>query len=118
MNRPVICRRLATVALATMISTALVLYAFAQPVGVELPAEEPTVATFAKNGTVDQVFSFAPEDFQVEYTDLKLDSILLTQVPNYCTGTLALGSVPLAVGDILAPSSLCLKMGLPGLRWW
>lgn len=51
------------------------------------------MATFGKNGTVQEVFTFSAADFLVENTDLELDSIVLTALPDANAGILTMGNV-------------------------
>lgn len=62
----------------------------------------PAVATFAKNGTVTDVFTFSPADFVVESGDQTLDSIVLTSLPDSKTGVLTMGNTDVAVGDAIS----------------
>lgn len=68
--------------------------------------EGPAVATFGKNGTVQEVFTFSAADFLVENTDLELDSIVLTALPDANAGILTMGNVELAVGDVVGMSAV------------
>ena len=68
--------------------------------------EEPAVATFAKNGTVDSTFSFSPADFVVQSGEEDLDSIILTSLPDPNAGVLTMGNTDLAIGDAVAMSAV------------
>ncbi|NCB62785.1 MAG: S-layer homology domain-containing protein [Clostridia bacterium] len=64
------------------------------------------VATFAKNGTVGDTFTFTTGDFVVENTDQALDSIILTSLPDPSSGILTMGNNELAVGDVVGMSAV------------
>ena len=77
----------------------------ALPVSAQLLSgspEPPAVATFAKNGTPQEVFTFSPADFLVENSDEPLDSIVLTSLPDSNAGVLTLGGIDLASGEAVA----------------
>ena len=61
-----------------------------------------SVATFAKNGTVRDTFTFTTADFVAENTVQTLDSIILTALPDPNAGVLTMGAADLAVGDAVA----------------
>ena len=78
----------------------------ALPVSAQLTAgepEAPAVATFAKNGTSAEVFTFSPSDFLVESGDAELDSIVFTSLPDSNAGVLTLDGVDIAVGGMQRP---------------
>ena len=70
------------------------------------------MATFAKNGTSAEVFTFSPSDFLVESGDAELDSIVFTSLPDSNAGVLTLDGVDIAVGDAAAMSAVS------GLRFY
>lgn len=67
--------------------------------------EPPTVAAFSKNGLVDQVIAFSPDDFQVE-GDATLRSILVTSLPDPSAGMLTIGSQAVPQGSEVAVAAL------------
>lgn len=103
-------RRATLLALMAALSLTMAL-----PVSAQLTAgepEAPAVATFAKNGTTADVFSFSPSDFYVESGEAALDSIVLTSLPDSNAGVLTLDGVDVAVGDAVALSAVS------GLRFY
>ena len=76
MNCPRSLRRGVLLLLMATLSVLMVLPVSAQLLSPE--AEAPAVATFAKNGTPLEVFTFSADDFLVENSDEALDSIVLT----------------------------------------
>ena len=103
-------RRATLLALMAALSLTMAL-----PVSAQLTAgepEAPAVATFAKNGTTADVFSFSPSDFYVESGEAALDSIVLTSLPDSNAGVLTLDGVDVAVGDAMALSAVS------GLRFY
>ena len=97
-SRPL--RRAALLALMAALAVTMALPASAQLTAGD--PEAPAVATFAKNGTVADVFSFSPADFLVESGETALDSIVLTSLPDSNAGVLTLNGVDVAVGDAVA----------------
>lgn len=62
--------------------------------------DELSVTVFAKNTAPGGVLAFSPEDFRVTGSgDAKLDSIVLTSLPDAGAGLLRLGDRELAVGE-------------------
>ena len=93
-------RRAALLALMAALSLLMAL-----PVSAQLTAgapEAPSVATFAKNGTAAEVFTFSPSDFLVEAGEAELDSIVLTSLPDAGAGVLTLNGADVAAGDAVA----------------
>ena len=61
----------------------------------------PTVAAMTKNGPAAEPISFSEEDFVVEGSG-KLDSIVITTLPDAAVGCLTLGAQGIQVGDVIA----------------
>lgn len=100
LNCPRSLRRGVLLLLMATLSVLMVLPVSAQLLSPE--AETPAVATFAKNGTPQEVFTFSADDFLVENSDETLDSIVLTALPDSNAGVLTLGGIDLAVGEAVA----------------
>jgi len=67
----------------------------------------PSVAAFAKSGTVNDVIAFSSDDFFVETSgNAQLDSILLSTLPDANSGVLMLGNAILIPGDQVAMSAV------------
>ena len=100
MNCPRSLRRGVLLLLMATLSVLMVLPVSAQLLSPE--AEAPAVATFAKNGTPQEVFTFSADDFLVENSEEALDSIVLTALPDSNAGVLTLGGIDLAVGEAVS----------------
>lgn len=98
-------RRITILTLALVTAAAMAIPASAQLLGEEAPAL-PTVAHFAKNGTVHDVIVFSPDDFVVDQGDAVLDTIVVSSLPNPGAGILTMGDTDLAVGDTIATAAL------------
>ena len=61
----------------------------------------PSVAAMTKNGPAAEPISFSEEDFVVEGSG-KLDSIVITTLPDAAVGCLTLGAQGIQVGDVIA----------------
>lgn len=105
LKRTQILRRMTLLTLASVLAALTAIPASAQLLAT-VQEEGPAVATFGKNGTVQEVFTFSAADFLVENTDLKLDSIVLTALPDANAGILTMGNVELAVGDVVGMSAV------------
>lgn len=66
---------------------------------------EVSVAAFSKNGTVNDPFTFSPDDFAVS-GDAELSSLVIRSLPDAGAGLLKLGDRELHVGDSLSVSAL------------
>ena len=99
MNCPRSLRRWVLLLLMAALSVLMAL-----PVSAQLlsPEEAPAVATFAKNGTPREVFTFSADDFLVENSQEALDSIVLTSLPDSNAGVLTLGGMDLASGEAVS----------------
>ena len=63
--------------------------------------EESTVAPISKNGPLGEPISFSEADFVVDGSG-KLDSIVITSLPDTGAGILNLGGRAIQVGDVIA----------------
>ncbi len=100
MNSPRSLRRGVLLLLMAALSVLMALPVSAQLLRPE--PEAPAVATFAKNGTPREVFTFSADDFLVENSDVGLDSIVLASLPDSNAGVLTLGGIDLAAGEAVA----------------
>ena len=100
MNCPRSLRRGVLLLLMAALSVLMALPASAQLLSAE--PDGPAVATFAKNGTPQEVFTFSAADFLVENGEEPLDSIVLTSLPDSNAGVLTLGGMDLASGEAVA----------------
>ena len=100
MNSPRSLRRGVLLLLMAALSVLMALPVSAQLLSPE--PEAPAVATFAKNGTPREVFTFSADDFLVENSDVGLDSIVLASLPDSNAGVLTLGGINLAAGEAVA----------------
>ena len=100
MNCPRSLRRGVLLLLMAALSVLMALPASAQLLSAE--PDGPAVATFAKNGTPQEVFTFSAADFLVENGEAALDSIVLTSLPDSNAGVLTLGGMDLASGEAVA----------------
>lgn len=66
---------------------------------------EVSVAAFAKNGTINDRFSFSPSDFVVS-GNAELSSVIIDSLPAAETGLLKLGNEEVCVGDSIAMSAV------------
>lgn len=74
-------------------------------------SEEVSVAAFAKNGTINDRFTFSPSDFVVS-GDAELSSVIIDSLPATETGLLKLGNEEVHEGDSIAMSAVS------GLRFY
>lgn len=99
-------RRAIILALTAALTAAMVIPASAQLFGTEAEPAVPSVAAFAKNGTVKDIITFSPSDFVVESGDQVLDTVVLTSLPDPAAGLLTMGDIDLAVGDTIAMEAM------------
>lgn len=102
MKRTRLSRRIAVLTVLSALAVTMAIPASAELFGTDPEPAGPSVATFAKNGTVTDVITFSPADFTVESGDLALDTIVLTALPDPAAGVLTMGNTDLAVGDTIA----------------
>ncbi len=102
MKSPRLTRRLSILGLAAALAVTLVIPASAQLMGDGDQPAISTVAAFSKNGTVQDIITFSPDDFAVENADSPLDTIVVTALPDPAAGVLTMGDIDLAVGDTIA----------------
>lgn len=70
-------------------------------------SNEISVSAFSKNTVAANTITFSAADFQVNGSeDAKLDSIVLTALPDSAAGLLKLGNTELTVGDTIALSAV------------
>ena len=105
MKRTQILRRMTLLTLAAVLATVTAIPASAELLGSGQP-DGPSVATFGKNGTVQDVFTFSAADFVVENADLELDSVIITALPDSNAGVLTMGNAELAVGDVVGMTAV------------
>lgn len=106
MNRTQLFRRTLLSALMAALAVAMVIPASASLLSGSDEAAPASVSAFAKNGTVSDVFPFTSADFVVENSDLALDSVILTSLPDPSAGILTMGNVELVVGDVVGMSAV------------